>query len=211
MNDDFNPFISNDTPSFQHILISLFSRDQPPSKYSSKQEAAQIKAAQENPEAFRTLYEAHYKTIYLFIYRRVEGQALTADLCSQVFLKALLNIKKYRFIGVPFVGWLYRIAYHEVGQYYRKSKKERKVVVDEEILHELAADQVDTDEERQQIMQRLLAALNALSLEDLQLVEMRFFEQKTFKEIGYVLDITENHAKVKTYRVLDKLRKKLRH
>lgn len=186
----------------------MFSHDQPPI-YNPKQEAQFIKAAQQEPEAFRTLYNAHYKTIYLFIHRRVEGEAITADLCSQVFLKALLNIKKYQFRGIPFIGWLYRIAHNEVRQYYRKSKKERKVVVDETIINEIQSDNTEIDEERQKIMQRLIAALNTLSLEHLQLIELRFFEQKAFKEMAYILDITENHAKVKTYRVLDKLRKKL--
>jgi len=186
----------------------LFSHDQSPI-YSPEQEAQLIKAAQQEPEAFRDLYNAHYKTIYLFVHRRVEEQEVTDDLCSQVFLKALLNIKKYQFRGVPFIGWLYRIAHNEVRQYYRKSKKERKVVVDKKIIHALQSDDSEMDEKRQKIMQRLMAALNTLSLEHLHLIELRFFEQKAFKEMAYILNITENHAKVKTYRVLDKLRKKL--
>lgn len=175
-----------------------------------EQEIAQIKLAQQQPAAFRPLYEAHYKKIYLFIYRRVDDKDTTADLCSQVFLKALTNLKKYKIRKIPFVAWLYRIAHNEVLQYYRRSKKERKVVVDEKIIDELETDPGEDTEERQKILQRLMDTLNTLNLEDLQLVEMRFFEQKAFKEIGYILDISENHAKVKTYRVLDKLRKKLK-
>jgi len=35
---------------------------------------------------------------------------------------------------------------------------------------------------------------------------MRFFEKRSFKEIGEILSITENNAKVKTFRVLEKLK-----
>jgi len=36
---------------------------------------------------------------------------------------------------------------------------------------------------------------------------MRFFEKRSFKEIGEIMGITENNAKVKIYRTLDKLKK----
>ena len=41
---------------------------------------------------------------------------------------------------------------------------------------------------------------------DIQLIEMRFFEKRNFREIGEILDLTENNAKVKTFRAIDKLK-----
>ena len=40
----------------------------------------------------------------------------------------------------------------------------------------------------------------------LQLIEMRFFEKRSFKEIGEIVGLTENNAKVKTFRALVKLK-----
>jgi RNA polymerase sigma-70 factor (ECF subfamily) len=40
----------------------------------------------------------------------------------------------------------------------------------------------------------------------LNLIELRFFEKRSFKEIGELQNITENNAKVKTFRALEKLR-----
>ena len=45
-----------------------------------------------------------------------------------------------------------------------------------------------------------------LSEDEFLLIELRFFEERPFVEVGELLGITENNAKVKTYRVLDKLR-----
>ena len=42
---------------------------------------------------------------------------------------------------------------------------------------------------------------------DLLLVEMRYFEQRPFKEVAEIMGITENNAKVKLYRALDRLKK----
>ncbi|MEO1712127.1 MAG: sigma factor-like helix-turn-helix DNA-binding protein [Bacteroidota bacterium] len=38
---------------------------------------------------------------------------------------------------------------------------------------------------------------------------MRFFEKRPFKEIADILGITESNAKVRTYRILDRLKKKI--
>ena len=45
-----------------------------------------------------------------------------------------------------------------------------------------------------------------LAFEDSQLLELRFYQNESFKNIGFILGITENNAKVKTYRILDKVR-----
>ena len=40
----------------------------------------------------------------------------------------------------------------------------------------------------------------------MQLIELRFFEKRSFKEMGEILELTENNAKVKTFRALEKLK-----
>jgi RNA polymerase sigma-70 factor (ECF subfamily) len=49
--------------------------------------------------------------------------------------------------------------------------------------------------------------LSNLSEAELQMIELRFFEKKSFKEVGFVMGLSEINAKVKTYRILKKLRK----
>jgi RNA polymerase sigma-70 factor (ECF subfamily) len=39
------------------------------------------------------------------------------------------------------------------------------------------------------------------------IIDLRYFEKKSFKEIGIELDITDLNAKIRTYRALDKLKK----
>jgi len=52
----------------------------------------------------------------------------------------------------------------------------------------------------------LLQALSSLKKHELNLIELRFFEKRSFKEIGEIQSITENNAKVKTFRSLEKLK-----
>jgi RNA polymerase sigma-70 factor (ECF subfamily) len=51
-----------------------------------------------------------------------------------------------------------------------------------------------------------LKVLPLLKDSQLQLIEMRFFEKRSFREMGEILDLTENNAKVKTFRALVKLK-----
>src|SRR5687767_5867099 len=81
-----------------------------------------IKAAQDNPRNFEPLYKRYFERITRFVYHRVEDKELAFEITSQVFYKALDNIKKYKPMGVPFSAWLFRIAGNELNQLYRKNK-----------------------------------------------------------------------------------------
>jgi RNA polymerase sigma-70 factor (ECF subfamily) len=52
----------------------------------------------------------------------------------------------------------------------------------------------------------LMLALSKLLENEMQLIELRFFEERSFAEVGAIAGITENHAKVKVYRILSKLK-----
>lgn len=168
-------------------------------------EWSSIQAAQTNPAAFRPLYDRYFEAIFQFIHNRTQNEELSADLCSQVFLKAMQRLGDYTFRGVPFSAWLYRIASNEVAQWYRQNKKLRVVSVEETNLASMFEEALEDDLER--FRPFLIPALEELKEADLEIVEMRFFEQRPFKEIAEVLNITESNAKVRTYRVLERLKK----
>lgn len=170
-----------------------------------QEEWAQVQLAQSNPALFRPLYERYFEPIFQFIFNRTQDEERCADLCSQVFLKAMQQLEHYTFKGVPFSAWLYRIASNEVAQYYRESKRARVVSVEDSGLHSLS-EELDTDD-LDRFRPFLAKALDLLKEEDLEIVEMRYFEQRPFKEIAEVLNITESNAKVRTYRVLERLKK----
>jgi RNA polymerase sigma-70 factor (ECF subfamily) len=164
-----------------------------------------VQAAQVNPAAFRPLYDKYFEAIFQFIYNRTQNEVASADISSQVFLKAMQRLGDYTFRGVPFSAWLYRIASNEVAQWYRQHKRMRVVSVEETNLATMFEEVFEDDLERYRPY--LIPALDELKEADLEIVEMRFFEQRPFKEIAEVLNITESNAKVRTYRVLERLKK----
>lgn len=167
----------------------------------------EVQLAKENPAMFRPLYERYFEGIFRFILSRCGDQVAANDICSQVFLKAMQKLHKYEFRGVPFSAWLYRIASNEVAQYFRNTKKLRVVNVEDTHLTDFV-EEIDFDAfgEYREVM---IEVLNDLKPKDLELIEMRFFEKRPFKEIAAITGLTESNAKVKTYRILERLKKKI--
>lgn len=168
------------------------------------QELEWIKRAKEDPRSFEPLYNKYYEQIFRYIHQRMDDKDLAHDITSQVFLKAMNNLQKYEYRGVPFASWLYRIAKSELYQSFRDEKATRTVNVESVSLSDMIDEmEEDMSEESRQV---LLRAIAELTEDEVQLIEMRFFEKRSFKEIGEILDITENNAKVKAHRVVQKMK-----
>ena len=169
------------------------------------QELQWIKRAKDDPRGFEPLYNKYYEQIFRYIYQRMDDKVLAHDITSQVFLKAMNNIQKYEYRGVPFASWLYRIAKSELYQSFRDEKATRTINVDTSNLSIMIDDiEEDASEENRAV---LLSAIKELNEEEVQIIELRYFEKRSFKEIGDMLEITENNAKVKAHRVVQKMKK----
>ena len=164
-----------------------------------------VQKAKENPQFFAPLYDKYYDAIFIYINRRIDDEELTADMTAQVFYKCLKSLEKYDFQGVPFSAWLFRIAINEINQFFKQQKSRERIVslkekhiniLFEELQHHDVKDKYD-------IVTKLLQHLDS---HDVQFIELRFFEGRSFKEIGFLLGLTEVNAKVKTYRILAKLK-----
>ena len=163
-----------------------------------------VEAAKKDAKNFRPIYDQYYEVVYRFIFQRIGDEEITSEITSEVFYKTLQNLQKYEFRGLPFSSWLLRIAHNETIKYYRKVSKSRVVKLQTEHLQNL------TEEENENYLEELkpalLNALKGLKIEDLQLIEMRFFEGRAFKEMAEIMDKKESAIKMKVYRILEKLK-----
>jgi RNA polymerase sigma-70 factor (ECF subfamily) len=164
-----------------------------------------VENARKDPEQFKALYNKYYERIFLFVWQRCDDKEAAFDVTSQVFLKAMMNLHKYEFKGVPFASWLYRIAKSEVYTAFRQQQAKRTVNIDTAGLSDMCDDM--EEDKYAPYIDILKEAVTELEEDDMQFVEMRFFEKRAFREIADIFGITENNAKVKTYRILEKLKK----
>jgi RNA polymerase sigma-70 factor (ECF subfamily) len=173
---------------------------------TTEEEGSLILQAQADPRAFGPLYEKYYKRIFLFVLRRVGEKDYAADLTQQVFVKALDNLRKFKFRGLPFSSWLFRVAINECHESFRKSKRIRVVTLEDVSLENLHEELVASNS-REDLERKIPFMLQRLKSFELTLIELRFFEHRSFREIGELTNTTELLAKVRTYRTLDKLKK----
>ncbi len=149
----------------------------------------------------------HFDRIYAYIYRKTGDRQAAEDLTSETFMKALANIKRYRYTGQPFAAWLYRIASNLVTDYYRARKPTSSLdeglqMVATGITPEEAAVAVDDQ-------QAVVRAIQTLSPDQQDVVLMRFSGDMKLKDIADALGKTEGAVKALMFRALGSLKGKL--
>ncbi len=172
-------------------------------------EAELIRMAQADHRKFGILYDQYFERVFRFVFKRLGGDEATAgDLTQQCFLKAMNNLKRYEDRGYPFSSWLFRIAQNEVNLYFRQQQKVREVGVDASDLRALSQE-VDADKNYMtaEEQQQLIDQLNALESEHADLIELRFFQKMSFRQIAEIYNVSEANAKMRIYRILEKIQK----
>jgi RNA polymerase sigma-70 factor (ECF subfamily) len=158
-----------------------------------------VEAAQKDPACFADLYEIHFERVYAFIARRVGDRDAAEDLTSDVFHKALANLKRFEWRGVPFGAWLLRIAVNAIVD--RSKRHGREMAVDDppELSTQPGLRQVED-------RARLFRLVDGLPTDQRHVVVMRFAEQKSIREIAQHLGRSEGAIKQLQFRGLENLR-----
>jgi RNA polymerase sigma-70 factor, ECF subfamily len=162
-----------------------------------------IAAAQADPARFEELYDRHVQRVYGFVSRRVGNRAEAEDITSAVFEQALASLPRFEWRGVPFAAWLIRIAANALADHWRRTSRESG---------DAPADMPDVGE-TDAIEQRAILFQLVGRLPDLQrrVIELRFGEEKSLREIAAALDRSEGAVKQLQLRALQNLRKGMRH
>jgi RNA polymerase sigma-70 factor, ECF subfamily len=158
-----------------------------------------VEAAQNDPACFADLYEIHFDRVYAFIAWRVGDRDVAEDLTSDVFHKALANLKRFEWRGVPFGAWLLRIAVNAVVD--RSKRHGREIAVDDPLEFSTQPGLPQVEERA-----RLFRLVDQLPVDQRHVVVMRFAEQKSIREIAQHLGRSEGAIKQLQFRGLENLR-----
>jgi RNA polymerase sigma factor (sigma-70 family) len=179
-----------------------------------EQERELVERAKNNTEAFGELYDQYYSQIFGYVLKRTASIEVAQDVTSEVFFKALKNLRQFRWRGVPFSSWLYRIATNEIANYFTKSKPWQFSL--EEVSNSISFSDPSTETEllqaeaelrRHEEFLTLQENISKLQLKYQEVIVLRFFEDKQLKEIGEILGKREGTIKSLLHRGLEKLRR----
>ncbi len=181
-----------------------------------EQEIQIVAEARKNPEIFGKLFDEYYPKIFSYLVKRTADIALAQDLTSETFLKAFDKLWQFRFRGVSFGSWLYRIANNEIRMHFRG----KKITISLEDLFENSGFDIPDTDLREEIleaeealerheeflkMQKHIRMLPEIYQE---VIALRFFEEKSLLEIAEILGKKEGTIKSLLSRGLQKLRDK---
>jgi RNA polymerase sigma-70 factor, ECF subfamily len=173
-------------------------------KLEAEDERQLIEAAQRDASRFAELYERNFERVYAFVVRRVRNRAEAEDVTSEVFHRALANLRRFEWRGVPFAAWLYRMAANAIAD--RGQRVSRETELSE------AAESIEDPVALRKVEERatLFRFVNELPADQHRVIILRFVEQKSIREIAGELRRSEGAIKQLQFRALENLRARLR-
>ncbi len=167
-----------------------------------------VEAAQKDLSRFAELYELHFERVYGFIARHARDRDVAQDLTSEVFHDALANLGRFEWRGVPFSAWLLRIASNALADHYSRVARNLKTAaldgMEEANVVPFNATFEEVDERA-----RLFRMVKTLPSDQRRVVEMRFAEEKSIRDIAREIGRSEGAVKQLQFRALESLRAEL--
>jgi len=164
-----------------------------------------VEAAKQDPSRFAELYELNFARVYGYIARRVGDRDAAQDLTSDVFHKALASIHTFEWRGVPFAGWLLRMAANMIVD---RAKRGGKEVTGQDLPDLPDLNKRPKLEEADQCA-RIFGLVDQLPKDQRRVIAMRFAEEKSIREIAQALGRTEGAIKQLQFRALQNLRARM--
>ncbi len=155
------------------------------------------RAQHKDQDAFAQLYETYFDKIYRYIALKTGNQTEAEDMTQQVFLKAMKSISSFKWQGVPFSSWLFRIAHNEVVDYIRKRVKTSTVPL-EETWAAHSGEECDAPEDivqRNLDIEQLAGAVKKLTRAQEEVITMRFAGGLSLAEVALATGKSINAVK----------------
>jgi RNA polymerase sigma-70 factor, ECF subfamily len=167
-------------------------------------ERQQIVAAQRDRAAFAPLYQRYVDQIYAYVYTLTRDKEQAEDVTAATFAKAIEELPRFEWRGVPYSAWLYRVA----GNLVTRERRRPGWIQLEPHVAGIDADPADVVETMDREAE-VRAAVAALPADQRQAVVMRFGGELTCREIGEIMGRSEGAVKLLSFRALTSLRRRL--
>lgn len=155
-----------------------------------------------DPDAWRAVFERYFTSIFRLAYVRTRHHGAAEDIAAQTFAEAAAGISRYRYRGVPFRAWLYRIARNLTSDHLKAQQRQPQVTLDE--THNLTTDPADPE-----TYADFLAAVDELTDDQKTVVLLRLVDGYSLAEVAGVMGKSTGAVKQLQHRALVSLQQRM--
>jgi len=165
-------------------------------------------AKQGDRDALEELYLLHFDRVYSYLHMSVGNRHDAEDLTTQVFVKMLESIGKFRWRSAPFSAWLFRIAHNLAMDHFRANRRWQP---EEEVPEPDPGEGSAAEEEAFESIgrQSMLQLIEKLSREQQQVLTLKFVFNFSNSDAATILDKTDGAIKSLQHRALASLQRQL--
>jgi RNA polymerase sigma-70 factor, ECF subfamily len=157
--------------------------------------------------AFGRLFDHFHEPIYRYIASRIQRPTDAEDLTQLVFVKALEALPRYEARGIPFGGWLFRLARNAVIDFVRTRHEHSELdAIVQRPGSDAGPDQIAVTRED---IDAVAAALATLTEEQREAIALRFFAGLSAREAAEAMGKQEGTIRGLQFRAIAALRREL--
>ncbi|MCB0749058.1 MAG: RNA polymerase sigma factor [Ignavibacteriae bacterium] len=157
------------------------------------------KAKNGDSYALEQLYEVNFNSLYRFIRFKVNTNEDAEDICSESFIRAFSNIKKFREKS-SFKTYVYTIAKNLIIDYYKETNKTLPLNDD------VVSDDNNLGKSKS-VTKEIKEIFSKLDKKESEILELRYLTNLSVKETAIVLNLSESNVKVIAHRAIEKAKK----
>jgi RNA polymerase sigma factor (sigma-70 family) len=153
------------------------------------------------------LYRGHARDLLVYFTQRVYDPEVALDLVAETFAAAFDVRSQFRGSEeAQAIAWIYGIAHHQVGRYFRRGAVERRALqkagVEVPAMKEPDYERVIELAGLEQLRGRLAAALAELPDDQARAIQLRIVEERSYADVAAELGVSEQAARARVSRGL---------
>ena len=161
------------------------------------------------PAAFGVLYRRHAEDLLRYFARRTLDPEAAAELTAETFAEAFASRTSYRDTGANGVAWIYGIARHQLGRFFRSGRvsanARRRLGMPERELPPADYERIEDLVDLAPIRDAIAEALGSLHERHRDALQLRVLEELSYPEVARRLSCTEQNARQRVSRGLRRL------
>ena len=151
------------------------------------------------------IYEQYFETVYKYLFCLTRNSDMAEELTQETFYRAVKKIHTFK--GECKISvWLCQIAknlwYDECRKHQKAIKMNEENFLETQVSNDVTEEKVVQNEEKMALYKKL----QKLDEKTREVIYLRITGELSFKEIGTILNQTENWARVTFYRGKQKLK-----